>query len=983
MEPGAVAIAQLQAWRHISNAGMANKNILCMAEDGAGLLYIGTHGGLEVFDGRRYLQIKIDGQVSKGINPFVNALRWGSGGILWVATRSHIYTYNPTTGKQQIMYGKASTIGLGLIEVDTVHGRVYVGVSDGVLSCKISDTGLNVTAKCTFPTIEEMTMDEDGNLYVLTGKMAAVCLVQGAQYKQLYTAPFIRDVQYNRRISALVMLTEAGVVTYNPKNQKTDTLPVRPSWDYLSPRTRISILNDGELVVRHTAGISILRNLSDTAAVNFLTDDKNPSALHAHFYNCVIEDRHKNIWISEDGISISVLPANAWPVRYISATMTGAGRLWLSYHDTANKQVLASSEKGICAIRYREHTIDYRPGIRPNGLDFFEPMYFKQWNKEELLLLTNGQGSWLFNPTTYRFRTFDTFNRYFGAYTKDFTNVSFSTAISLSENDYLINGFKGLYYFRRRAGEIGELYKDGLPGSGKTPGTLEKTGFYSSYVDEHKKVWIGSGKGVSVLDSNFTFVKTYKGESGLSNTVILDIKKAGDNNLYVATMGGGVYRMNNSDSFVSVPLITDITNIYCIGIVDKDNLLITTSNGMCLYHIPTGTSRLINSSCGMPIDDFNQQALRMDDSLVMASGSNGVVIIDRTRLRDCFYDTSILLVMKGHQVVRQFTLQKGEDVLDFDLAIAGYAGAANWQIKYKLEGLDEEWHNMAKGAWHIRYNSINPGDYTLRVMATDAQNVIWVAPVSISISALPYFWQTLWFRLLMLTIAVTILVFVVRFFSQLQLKWKLKKLEDEQKVSRERIRISRELHDNVGSQLTYLITGLESSNILLQKQETAILEKKIEKMQSSARESMQQLRDSIWALNSETVAASVLISRFDKWLEHILEEFPGLQHSIKREINTDLSLDPIKSLNLFRIMQEAVHNVLKHAQASELTIGYICKDKLLTISIEDNGRGFDKSDKKGNGRQTMEARANEIGARYTLVSVPGRGTKVVIETAVT
>ena len=288
---------------------------------------------------------------------------------------------------------------------------------------------------------------------------------------------------------------------------------------------------------------------------------------------------------------------------------------------------------------------------------------------------------------------------------------------------------------------------------------------------------------------------------------------------------------------------------------------------------------------------------------------------------------------------------------------------------------------MAKAEWHIRYNSIKPGNYTLLIEATDEQNVVWAAPVSIKITALPYFWQTMWFRILMALVGLVLLVIVVRFFSQLQLRWKLKKLEDEQKVARERIRISRELHDNVGSQLTYLISGLESSDILLERQDTEKLKNKIGKMQLSARDSMQQLRDSIWALNHESVQASVLLSRFQSWLTNIMEVQPNISSEIRSEITTDHTLDPIKSLNIFRIMQEAVHNVLKHSKASHLTITYSGNINNLLLVIEDNGVGFDMAVSNGNGRKTMASRAEEAGATFILMSSPGKGTIVRVSIA--
>ncbi len=958
------SVAQLQVWRHINTSDMANTNIICMAEDASGL----------IFDGRRFLQIKVPDQIQKGVNPFVNAMRWGRGGILWVATRTHIYTYNPANGAIKVLYGQPTVIDVSNIEVDTVRQQINIVNNDGISKYNITDSGLVTASKCKFPLATEIAMDSRGNVYALRGQKSIV-MVTGESYKILYTSKFIRDIDYLPVHNALVSLTAEGLIRIDLKSGKTDTLPAKIEFDYEHPKTRVSVLADDQLLIHHPNGVCLLRKLDDPLTARYTYDEKNTASIQLNFINFSFSDRRKNIWISEDGISISVLPANSTHIRYISEKMTGASRLWLSWHDTVNHQVISSSEKGLCAIDYTRNEVSYKAGIKPgDSLPFFEVMYYIPWTKNELLLLTNGQWAWLFNTNTFRFRLFDTLNRELG-------KKSFWGGQNINENEHLIHGFHGLFHYKRHEGIVRQVLKNPLDVQEGNKGA-DPLKFYSSYVDGQKYIWFGSGAGVDVFDTGLRFVKSYRNDgkkrTGLGNTVILSMQRAADGDLYLATMGGGVYRLSPADTFVSVPIAGNLTNIYCIGVADKENLIITTSNGLCLYNTRTRESKVINENYGMPIADFNQYALTVDDKLLIASGAKGITIIDKDHLQDCFYDTAQILVMKGLSVVRNFTLDKGKQSLDFDVTIPGYVAQANWKVKYRLEGIDDDWREMSKGEWHIRYNSIKPGSYTLRVAATDAQNVIWAPPVAISIVALPYFWQTLWFRLLMVAIALGILVYTVRFFSQLQLKWKLKKLEDEQKVSRERMRISRELHDNVGSNLTYLISGLESSNILLQKHETETLEKKIEKMQSSARESMQQLRDSIWALNSETVAASVLASRFGAWVENIMEAFPAIQQTMHSELTADITLDPIRSLNLFRIMQEAVHNVIKHSTASKLNIDFVCNGTMIEIKIEDNGKGFDTEQKKGNGTKTMVSRAEEIGAHFSLVTAPGKGTQITI-----
>jgi signal transduction histidine kinase len=968
--------AQLQVWRHMNTSEMANPNIVCIAEDKSGLLYLGTHEGIEMFDGKRFLPLEIPNRIERGINPFINVLRWGKGGVLWVATRSHVFTYSPSTGTINIVYEKGLLQNINGLEIDTVHQLLYICHHDRILTYHIAKTGVDRPDTCMLSEIYGSTLSEKGVLYALVNYNSVV-KVEGRASSEVYHGDFVKDLTYLRRKKALALITSAGIVTIGTENEKTDTSSVTANWDYRSPQTRISALADDEVIVRHVGGIDLVYDLEDTNVARFIADENNPAGLRADVVIFATSDHRKNIWISENGDCLSVLPYNSRHLRFIPAKMTGATRLWLTYNDASVKKSFTATQKGLFALEYGNKNIKYRNGICPRGEKTFDAKAMIPWRHNELLVLTNGCGSWTFNTQTYQFKQFDSLNR-------RFAKKSFWGGKKVNESNYIFYAYHGAYLYQRKTGKIAQFMRDSMAQADGGVASMGAVECMSCFVDRKGRMWFGGGYGIDVFDSAMHHLKNYGNSKdgrhhGLATTVVMDINQGADGTMYVATMGGGIYKLSDADTFCQLPLVGNATNIYKIGIENEEHLIITTSRGMCLYNIKTGKSRLLNEPYGMPIVDFNQFALSVDSQFVMGSGTTGITLIDRNHLVDLFYDTARILVMKGLQPISGFTLGKGQQQLDFDVAIPGHLANANWEISYKLEGLDEEWHKMTKGEWHIRFNSISPGSYKLRIAATDLQNVVWAAPAVVQITALPFFWQTLWFRVLILVIVIVAFAAVVRYLSQLQLKWKLKKLEDEQKLARERARISRELHDNVGSNLTYLISGLESSNILLQKKQTETLERKIEKMRSSAKESMQQLRDSIWALNSESVAASLLLSRFGTWAENIIEAAAGTNLTIIRNVTTDVDLDPIKSLNLFRIMQEAVHNVVKHAHASELSVIFNCDGNRIEIVMEDNGKGFTSEDKKGNGTKTMASRAEEIGAAYTLITEIGRGTRISID----
>ena len=113
-----------------------------------------------------------------------------------------------------------------------------------------------------------------------------------------------------------------------------------------------------------------------------------------------------------------------------------------------------------------------------------------------------------------------------------------------------------------------------------------------------------------------------------------------------------------------------------------------------------------------------------------------------------------------------------------------------------------------------------------------------------------------------------------------------------------------------------------------------------------------------------------------------MEAAPGMHYSISGNIEHDVPLDPLLGLNLFRILQEAVHNTLKHSKAGNLKVSYQCTDNVLTARVEDNGVGFENGARSGHGQKTMVARAAEAGVVIEVQSAPGEGTVVALSVAV-
>lgn len=191
----------------------------------------------------------------------------------------------------------------------------------------------------------------------------------------------------------------------------------------------------------------------------------------------------------------------------------------------------------------------------------------------------------------------------------------------------------------------------------------------------------------------------------------------------------------------------------------------------------------------------------------------------------------------------------------------------------------------------------------------------------------------------------------------------------EKQLNDQKISISRELHDNVGSQITYLISSID--NLTYLDEENKNLNSRLHDLSDFGRNTMQELRSTIWAMNTEDGNIETLLTR----VESLKNKVP-LTIEITNHVNEDHPLKSTELLNLYRIIQEAIQNTLKHAEATRIGIVLKKKQNKVSITITDNGKGIKIKEGNGNGLQNMRYRCEQIGGTFGLTSPENGGTTI-------
>jgi signal transduction histidine kinase len=240
-------------------------------------------------------------------------------------------------------------------------------------------------------------------------------------------------------------------------------------------------------------------------------------------------------------------------------------------------------------------------------------------------------------------------------------------------------------------------------------------------------------------------------------------------------------------------------------------------------------------------------------------------------------------------------------------------------------------------------------------------------------------WQTWWFRLLAGFLFAALLIIAIRFYYRQKLEKRIMLLEKQQAIEKERTRIATDMHDDLGSGLSRI--KFLSQSIQLKTNEQKSIEDDVNKIAQYSDEMVDKMGEIVWALNEKNDSLADLIAFTRAYAVEYLSlnnidcdfKMPGVlpERIISGEIRR----------NIFLSVKEALHNIFKHAAATEVLIKIVF-DKKLKITIHDNGRGidFNRIRRFGNGLDNIEERIKSIGGKSIIKN--DKGTIIQLEVPV-
>ncbi|PZO30797.1 MAG: hypothetical protein DCF13_02880 [Flavobacteriaceae bacterium] len=213
-----------------------------------------------------------------------------------------------------------------------------------------------------------------------------------------------------------------------------------------------------------------------------------------------------------------------------------------------------------------------------------------------------------------------------------------------------------------------------------------------------------------------------------------------------------------------------------------------------------------------------------------------------------------------------------------------------------------------------------------------------------------------------------------------ELKDALLKIETQNKLQEQRLRISRDLHDNIGSQLTFIISTIDNLKYGLKDNDQKIINK-LHSLSGFTKETIAELRDTIWAMNKDKISFEDLKIRISNFIENAQIASNGIDFEFNCQDNfAPVSLSSVEGINSYRIIQESINNALKHAKATKVSVEVLCENQFIEIIIKDNGIGFDEENTVlGNGLSNLKKRAKELNGEILVTSQLKKGTTIVLK----
>ena len=906
-------------------------------------------------------------------------------GYIWIATEGGAARFDGATFK---VFNHETNAAFTSDDIccfaQATHGALWIGTSDGLLQYT-DDQFHRYTTADGLPSLDILSLatTNDGSLAIITGNGAI-------RFDDNKASPFLiaPSAIASSNDGGLLLASTSGVFQYqqssinpspiNLSQPKENILAIGPVTDGLWLRTRntITLFQNGHQRIfqagKDVPATQINSFLAASDGTLWIGTNKGLFSLakgdtHPQFQPAIgssailsiFEDRESNLWIGTETTGLHVLRRQsfrtlpAFSDHIVTAITQTGDSMWIGtngdglYRHQSGKTQQISTHDGLIS----DIILSLAPGTHgslwagtPDGLNHIEGTKISTYTSADGLpddfirsLLTDADGSiW----------------------------IGTRRGLAHLQNDKVTT-------YTRANGLKSDLI-----------GALIRT--------NNSDLWIATLDGLSRLSNNK--LTTYTTKDGLSGDIITSLFEDSHHTLWIGTKGNGL-SYTTGTTFTSLHRPDLPQTVDSILEDDHDYLWLSSTRGI------TRVSRSELIACGaspactlhpisygyadgMPTEEISTighpTAWKTTDGLLWFATRKGVAIVDPNHLPEnrippptvverFTVDDTDLPISSAEQ-----SIPPGHSRFVFDYAGLSYVAPSKVRYRYILEGFDNQW-TEAGARRTAYYTNLPPRHYRFRVQAANNDGIWNETGAAIAFYVHPPFYRRPWFILLCIALLAALGVLLYRL--------RVRRLRTQfEAVLAERNRMAREIHDTLAQSFVGVSVQLELTSQLLTQSQIPAAHQQLDRTRAYVRDGLAEARRSIWNLRAITAQHS-LPTR----LTHLVES-SSTEH-LKNAINIGGTYRPLAANvedEVLRIAQEALTNTTRHAQATQISVDLRYHSTRLTLTITDDGRGFDTTDNslsaKGHfGLQGMRERAAQINAQLTVESEPGKGTIITLD----
>lgn len=529
-------------------------------------------------------------------------------------------------------------------------------------------------------------------------------------------------------------------------------------------------------------------------------------------------------------------------------------------------------------------------------------------------------------------------------------------------------------WFGMSGGGLGCLRGETLKQFRKTDG-LGSDFVICLYADSDGTLWIGtSDNGVTRLQ-NGRF-RNIHSEQGLPNRVICHIVDDGAGNLWLGSHAG-ILRASKAELNHCADGI--IHSVHFLGYGKAEGLASLTCSG----GFQPGATRAADGKVWFPTA---RGLAIVDPANVSTNNALPPVVIEEMLADGQLVDLHVDKL--SHRSAQASPLRIAPGKQRFEIRYTGLSFISPEKVRFRcrLGGLEEEWSDA--GTKRVaEYSYLRPASYVFQVIACNNDGLWNERGASLAFTVLPYVWQTWWFEAGSGTSLALALGGGVFWVSRRRERRKLEQSERQRALERERARIARDIHDDLGASLTRITMLSQSVRADLEGRAQATGD--VDQIYNTARELTRAMDEIVWAVNPKHDTVDSLVTYLGRFAQHFLSS-AGVRCRLDVPVYLpSWALTSEIRHNVFLALKEALHNVVKHATATEVRISLQLEPGGFILIVADNGRGFELESRKngavadegariatGNGLLNMKKRLEEIGGRCEWDTGPGEGTRV-------